>query len=331
MPPAVRIQRTSRRPARAIAPPSASGPGKRLHGARQVGVGLGVAGEAPEQRHDAVEPEREERGQRRLRRRRDLEHDDAAARAHDARHLGAARARGRRSCAPRSRPSRRRRRRRGRAARARCPTPSARRARAGLRARPLEHPLREVRADTSPPGRTRRASSIARSPVPVATSSARLPGPTLREVGRALAPAVVQPGRHDRVHDVVEARDAVEHRADLTLLERPRVARRAERIDGRLLAVQLREEVDQRGLLVLGQVAVRGHRGGRVLERPPDRGLGQLVARSRSGAGRGRRCRSRRSCGRRGSPTGPSTSLPASYFLATFRSISFGEPAEAPR
>ena len=39
-----------------------------------------------------------------------------------------------------------------------------------------------------------------------------------RQVGRPLAPAVVQTRRHDRVHDVVEARDAIEHRAHLPLL-----------------------------------------------------------------------------------------------------------------
>jgi hypothetical protein len=31
---------------------------------------------------------------------------------------------------------------------------------------------------------------------------------------------MVQPGRHDRVHRVVDPRDAIEHRADLPLLER---------------------------------------------------------------------------------------------------------------
>ena len=55
--------------------------------------------------------------------------------------------------------------------------------------------------------------------MPVATSSARSPGPSARQVGRALAPAVVQPRRHDRVHEVVDAGDAVEHRAHLPLLE----------------------------------------------------------------------------------------------------------------
>jgi hypothetical protein len=32
----------------------------------------------------------------------------------------------------------------------------------------------------------------------------------------------VQPGRHDRVHDVVEAGDAVEHRPHLRFLQCPR-------------------------------------------------------------------------------------------------------------
>src|SRR3954451_6017480 len=39
----------------------------------------------------------------------------------------------------------------------------------------------------------------------------------LRQVGRAAAPRVMQPGRHDRVHEVIDPRDAVEHRADLRL------------------------------------------------------------------------------------------------------------------
>ncbi len=48
-----------------------------------------------------------------------------------------------------------------------------------------------------------------------------VPGLQASEVGRALAPPVVHPRRHDRVHRVVDARDAVEHRADLRLGQRP--------------------------------------------------------------------------------------------------------------
>jgi hypothetical protein len=49
-----------------------------------------------------------------------------------------------------------------------------------------EHLLGEVHPDDLAAGRTREASSIARSPVPVATSSTRSPGPTdARSAARA--------------------------------------------------------------------------------------------------------------------------------------------------
>ena len=82
MPPAVRIQRTSSSPARAIAAAEPSRPGEAPHRARQVGVGVGVAGEPADARA--------RRGRTTARknvdsggfvRRRDLEHDDPAARA----------------------------------------------------------------------------------------------------------------------------------------------------------------------------------------------------------------------------------------------------------
>ena len=148
-------------------------------------------------------------------RRRDLEHHDPAARPHDARHLAQA-------ALEVGEVARAEADRRGvervvgvRAAPARWPAPSAGRGAFGARA--LEHALGEVRADDLAAARAR--SSIARSPVPVATSSARAARPDARQVGRALAPAVVQPRRHDRVHDVVDAGDAIEHRPDLPLLE----------------------------------------------------------------------------------------------------------------
>ena len=159
IPPAVRIQRTSRRPASCRTRAERLRPGEALDRARQVGVGLGLGGQLAQQRHDAVEPEREEGRQRRLGRRRDLEHHDPPARAHHAHHLAAARARGRRSCARRSRRSPRRRRRPRRAARARCRAPSASPApsRAPARASPRRSPSRR------PPPTGRRARR-ARSP-----------------------------------------------------------------------------------------------------------------------------------------------------------------------
>ena len=39
--------------------------------------------------------------------------------------------------------------------------------------------------------------------------------------GMIFAPALVHPGRHDRVHEVVDRRDAVEHRLDLRFGEAP--------------------------------------------------------------------------------------------------------------
>src|SRR3954451_925231 len=45
-----------------------------------------------------------------------------------------------------------------------------------------------------------------------------------------------------------------------------------------LAALERREEVDECRLLVCWQVAERGHRGGRVLERAADRALLELVA-----------------------------------------------------
>ena len=59
-----------------------------------------------------------------------------------------------------------------------------------------------------------------------------------------------------------------------------------------------------------GRSAYEGMIPGRVLERAGDRLRGAAWRRSRSARGRGRRCRSRRSCGRRGSRTGPTTCLP---------------------
>src|SRR6185503_7929689 len=82
-----------------------------------------------------------------------------------------------------------------------------------------EHLLGEVRADDlalrpdAPPELDR---EVARAGRDVERAAARPDG---RQVGGAAAPAMVQPRRHDRVHDVVERRDAVEHRPDLRLLE----------------------------------------------------------------------------------------------------------------
>ena len=106
IPPAVRIQRTSVRPAAASSPRQRLGSGEALHRARQVRVG--VVGE-PAQRGTTRSNQSEKKvDSGGLLRRRDLQDDDPAARLHHARHLAQARGRGRRSCARRSRRSRRR-------------------------------------------------------------------------------------------------------------------------------------------------------------------------------------------------------------------------------
>ena len=78
---------------------------------------------------------------------------------------------------------------------------------------------------------------------------------------------------------VVDAGDAVEHRPHLPLLERARTGRRgAARAASGYSLVQLREEVDQRGLLLLRQVrrtTASAPSGSRACA---DRRLGQLVA-----------------------------------------------------
>ena len=174
MPPAVRIQRTSSSPAACHPRRQRLGRREALDRARQVGVGVGVAGDLAERRHDPVEPDREERRQRRPLRHRDLEHDDAPARPHDARHLGqpavevgeVARAEadgGGVEAVVRVRQLERIR-----------PLPAHR---GGLRARATSS-IGSEKSDptTVPGGPTRRASSTARSPVPLATSSALPPG-----------------------------------------------------------------------------------------------------------------------------------------------------------
>ena len=111
-----------------------------------------------------------------------------------------------------------------RAARARCPgpTPPPRPRRPTCARASSSIGAEKSSPTTRPVGPIRRRSSSARSPVPQQTSSADAPGPTASHVDRAGTPAMVQPGRHDRVHRVVATRDPVEHRSDLTLVRRTR-------------------------------------------------------------------------------------------------------------
>ena len=84
IPPAVRIQPTSRQPASTSVPRQRVRVREALHGVRKVGVRLV---EAAQERHQPIEPQREERGQGRLLRGGDLEDHDAPARLDHARHL----------------------------------------------------------------------------------------------------------------------------------------------------------------------------------------------------------------------------------------------------
>ena len=225
IPPAVRIQRTSRSPAPAITRAERLRAREALHRVRQVRVRLGRRRAArAAARRDRTTARRTSTSGGLV----GVVISSTTTRPpgpHDPRHLAQARARGRRSCARRSRRSRRRTRRRRRAARARWPTPSAGRGAfcaARARACPRRSPSRPPR---------RRADAARQLDRQVAGAGRdverpRSPGPTPREVGRALAPAMVQPGRHDRVHQVVDARDAIEHRADLPLLEGAAAGRR---------------------------------------------------------------------------------------------------------
>ena len=223
IPPAVRIQRTSRSPARASVAAELLRAGEALHRARQVGVGVAVAGDAPEQRHDAVEPERKNvdsggfvgvvisstttrppgRTTRAISRRPALEVGEVARAEADRR--GVERVV-----------------RVGQLERV-APLDSSPARRPPCAARQLEHLLREVRADDLAAGPTRRASSSARSPVPVATSSTRPPGPTAARSAARARQRWCSPAVMTEFMTVVDAGDAVEHRPHLRLLEGARV------------------------------------------------------------------------------------------------------------
>ena len=252
--------------------------GEALDRARQVAVGVLVAGQPADQRDErdrTTALKKLDSGG--LRRGRDLEHDDPpAAAARRASSPRSPRSRSEKLRAPKPTVDGGEARRPRRAARARCPIPSSSagafcRARASISSEKSE-PM------TSPPGPTRAASSSARSPVPVATSSTLSPAPTSARSAARRAPVVVQPGRHHRVHDVVDAGDAIEHRPHLRLFERAarRPGRARHRRGGRLL--QLGEELSHLLELlrrVLRQALERGHRRRRVDQRPLDRRRGQ--------------------------------------------------------
>ena len=138
-----RRNRTSAKPASPHQRGKVLGRREALHRGGQVGVRVAARQHLAEQRDEAVEPEREERAQRAARLR-DLEDRDPPARAQHAPELARARARGRRRCARRSRPSPRRSSRRRTAARAGRPAPSRPAAPCGAPARACAR--REVEA-----------------------------------------------------------------------------------------------------------------------------------------------------------------------------------------
>ena len=191
-------------PARWKASPSSLGAGEAAHRGGQVRVGAAAVEDLAEGGDAAVEPERVEARQRLpCVGPRDLEADDAPARAHDARELAqaglevgqVAQAEGDR----RGREGAVAERHRGRVAahpldrRRVVAARLARGAAAASRPRsrgPVTWPLRP----------TRRASSSARSPVPQQASSTSRRGPTPVSRAASARQRRSRPGRHDAVH-----------------------------------------------------------------------------------------------------------------------------------
>ena len=85
----------------------------------------------------------------------------------------------------------------------------------GLDPGPGEHSLGEVAADDVPPGGDAPGELEREVPGPGGDVEDAVAGADLGEVGGALAPAVVQPGGHGGVEEVVDPGDAVEHRTCL--------------------------------------------------------------------------------------------------------------------
>ena len=240
MPPANSCQRTSSKPARAIARRQLRRLRKALDRRRQVPVRGAVATEQlAQQWHDAIEPEPVEAAQ--VTGRRDLQDDDATARAHHPRHLGdaavqiadVADAEGDRRTVE-------------------LVVGERQRERVGLdeldglaplrrlRAGTVQHVLREIDADR-PPARgdppRQREREVAGAGAHVERRLAR------RDVGgggRGLAPAPIQAGGHHAIEQVVAWRDAVEHRLDLRRREAPRalLARRRTRSRAHLRGIR---------------------------------------------------------------------------------------------
>ena len=196
--------------------------GEAAHRLRQIAVGVAVAGERAEQRHEPVEPEREEGRERRSLRLGDLEDHEPPARLQYPRQLAQAavevgevanseadgyRVEGALVIGQLERVGPLEDGDRG------GPRSAAGDA---LLAGQVEHPLREVGAD--------HAAGIADAALQLEAQitgaagdvEGGVAGDEGRLIDRSLTPAVVHAGGHRRVHQVVDPGDPVEHAADLS-------------------------------------------------------------------------------------------------------------------
>ena len=189
---------------------------------REVVVGGGVAGQAPQPGHDVVEPQLEERRQGWPGGAGDLEHDDATPGSHDSDHLAQSGRRSEKLRAPNPTVA---------ASNSSSAYGSARALAVSKRSStstgdapaPVQTPSpeparaspRRSRADDDPARRhapRELQREVARPGGHVEHARAR---PYAGQIDRPPAPLVVQPGRHDAVHQVIDAGDPVEHRPHL--------------------------------------------------------------------------------------------------------------------
>src|SRR3954468_4065738 len=132
---------------------------------------------------------------------------------------------------------------------------------------------------------------------------------------------MVQPGRHDRVQDVIDPRDAIEHRADLPLFERAGGAqlpsplsweRKATRSAFFCSGSPRNDGIGAVGLSRVRRIAAAGSRTPIAVRFGPGPLLpfSPILWQARQ-------------------PDCAATSFPGSYLAATLYSISFGDPAAA--
>ena len=213
--PASSRKRTSREARLAHQRGELLGAGEAAHRRGQVRVGGAARQRLPDERHDAVEPEREERPSSAARPR-DLEDREPAAGPQHAAELAQRRLEVGEVADAEADRHRVERRRPRTAARAGRPAPTRPPATCAA-------PARASRSEKSSPvtrAAPRARTASARSPVPQPASSTRSPGRTTDARGEP-PPADVEAGRHDAVHRVVDRRDPVEHRPHGLGRERP--------------------------------------------------------------------------------------------------------------